>query len=550
MKNISQPYEINPKYTKKAAYFSMEFALAQPLKTYSGGLGYLAGSHMRSVYDLKQNVTGIGMLWKYGYYDQTRHRDNTLNVLFQEKNYSFLEDTGITVPVRIFYKDVLVRAYYLKPETFGTAPMYFLSTDIPENDYLSQTVTHKLYDAHLLARLAQQMVLGIGGAKVLDALGHNTEIYHMNEAHALPLCFHLYNKYKDLEEVRKRTVFTTHTPEEAGNDKNEFRQLYEIGFFDGIDPQEVRHITKTDGDIFNHTLVALRMSHIANGVSKIHGDVANDMWKGNEGICPIISITNAQNKKYWVDKELEVSLTQGDDNALITRKKQLKKALFDIVADQTGNIFDPDVLTIVWARRFAGYKRPSLLMRNFDAFVELVTNDQHPVQMIWAGKPYPEDYGAINEFNYIVNATKHLKRCAILTGYELALSAALKKGSDVWLNNPRYTREASGTSGMTAAMNASLNLSIADGWVPEFARHGENCFVIPHADHHLPVEQQDQIDYDNLIKMVKTEVIPTYYNDQKKWVQMIKNSMKEVSPEFDSDRMANEYYEKIYNFRK
>lgn len=540
-------YKFDPKYTKSVAYFSMEFAIDQSLKTYSGGLGYLAGSHMRSVYDLKQNVIGIGMLWKYGYYDQVRNRDNTLGVLFQEKKYTFLEDTGIIVPVKIFYKDVLVKAYYLKPETFGSAPMYFLSTDIPENDWLSQTVTHKLYDAHLLARLAQQMVLGIGGVKVLDALGIQPDIYHMNEAHALPLTFNLYSKYKNVEEVKKRVVFTTHTPEEAGNDKNDFRQLSDIGFFNGIDENEVRHITGTHDHVFNHSLVALRLSNISNAVSKIHGVVSNDMWKGNEGICKIKAITNAQNKKYWVDPQLEAALTTNNDAALKARKIELKKELFKIVADQSGNLFDPNVLTIVWARRFAGYKRPSLLARNYEKFLKLVTDEKRPIQIIWAGKPYPEDHGAINEFNYLVGATKGLKRCAVLTGYELALSAALKKGSDVWLNNPRFTREASGTSGMTAAMNASINFSIADGWVPEFSKHGVNSFVIPHSDHTLPHDQQDEQDYNSLIKMLEEEVIPMYYDKPDKWTEIIKTSMKEVAPEFDSGRMADEYYREIYN---
>ncbi len=547
MNSSIHQYEIDPKYSKSVAYFSMEFAIDQALKTYSGGLGYLAGSHMRSVYDLRQNVVGIGMLWKYGYYDQVRTKDNMLGVLFQEKRYTFLEDTGITVPVKVFYKDVLVRAYYLKPDIFGSAPMYFLSTDISENDWLSQTITHKLYDAHLLARLAQQMVLGIGGAKVIDALGLKPDIYHMNEAHALPLTFNLYSKFRNIEEVKKRVVFTTHTPEEAGNDKNEFKQLSEIGFFDGLEENEVRQITGTHDPVFNHSLVALRMSHIANAVSKIHGVVSNDMWKNNEGICQIKAITNAQNKKYWVDKELEAALISNNDKDLTDRKIELKKELFKIVADQTGNLFDPNVLTIVWARRFAAYKRPSLLTRNYEKFLKLLSDDKRPVQIIWAGKPYPEDQGSINEFNYLVGATKGLKRCAILTGYELALSASLKKGSDVWLNNPRFTREASGTSGMTAAMNASINFSIADGWVPEFSKHNVNSFVIPHADHTLPIEQQDETDYNSLIKVLEEDVLPTYYNDPKKWVQIMKTSMKEVAPKFDSGRMADEYYREIYN---
>jgi len=187
---VNHPYEYNSKYSKKAAYFCMEFAIHQSLKIYSGGLGYLAGSHMRSAYDLHQNLVGIGILWKYGYYDQVRQSDNSMDVLFQEKFYNFLEDSGIIVPIYIDKHQVYVKAMYLAPEVFGTVPMYFLTTDIPENDYLARTITHKLYDGDLAARIAQNIVLGIGGAKVIDALG-GVDIYHMNEAHALSLAFHL-----------------------------------------------------------------------------------------------------------------------------------------------------------------------------------------------------------------------------------------------------------------------------------------------------------------------------------------------------------------------
>ncbi len=174
----------------------MEFAVHQCLKTYSGGLGYLSGSHMRSAYDLKQNMIGIGILWKYGYYDQVRRSDNGMEVLFQEKHYTFLKDTGIMVPIYINKHQVYVKAFLLEADIFGTCPIYFLSTDIPENDYLARTITHKLYDSDTAAKIAQCIVLGMGGAKVVEALDPEIEIYHMNEAHALPLVFHLYDKFK------------------------------------------------------------------------------------------------------------------------------------------------------------------------------------------------------------------------------------------------------------------------------------------------------------------------------------------------------------------
>ena len=532
---------------KKVAYFCMEYAIDQALKLYSGGLGFLAGSHLRSAHELNQNLIGVGILWKYGYYDQGREQEGLMKADFVKKQYSFLQDTGIVFPVSIHNSPVYVKAYYLPPHVFNSAPLFLLSTDIPENDYLSRTITFKLYDSNEAAKIAQSIILGKAGAKLLDIIGYNAEIYHMNEGHALPLVFHLYSKYKNVDTVKSKVVFTTHTPEAAGNEKHDIKLLNEMGFFDGIPMEEVEQIAKTGEDgVVDYTLTALRFAKLANAVSKIHGDTSNEMWKGNDGICKITSVTNAQNKNYWMDSELREALEKHNDEWLSWRKKQLKKQLFEIVADQTGNLFDPEVLTIVWARRFAGYKRPDLILRNYDRFVNLVTRTDKPVQIIWAGKPYPEDYLGISIFNSIIEKTSRLKNCAVLTGHELRLSSILKKGTDVWLNNPRFPREASGTSGMTAAMNGAVNLSIADGWYPEFARHGHNGFMI-NADHAESDELQDKIDENNLWNVLENEVVPTYYYDKRKWLNIMKAGMWEVSPQFDSARMAQEYYDKIYN---
>src|SRR6187402_2198811 len=237
MINISEvfPYKFDKKFTKPVAYFSMEFAIDQPLKIYSGGLGFLAGSHMRSAYELKQNIIGIGILWKKGYYDQERNQDQTLKVSFRDKDYSFLTDTGILFPITIHGTKVYVKAYLLKPEVFKSAPLFLLSTDIPENDFLAQTISHRLYDPNETTRVAQSILLGIGGAKFLDVLERKTEIYHMNEGHALPLCFYLLDKFKhNIEEVKKRVVFTTHTPEKAGNEEHSLPILNSMSFFSGI----------------------------------------------------------------------------------------------------------------------------------------------------------------------------------------------------------------------------------------------------------------------------------------------------------------------------
>lgn len=540
-------YKINPDYKKRVAYFSMEFAIHQPLKIYSGGLGFLAGSHMRSAFELKQNLIGVGMLWKYGYYDQSRNSDGSLGVVWRQKMYNFLENTGIKVYVKIYGREIFVKAYLLKPDTFQSAPILLLSTDVEENDHWARSLTDKLYDNDKVIRLAQQMILGIGGAKVLEQLGYDTEIYHMNEAHPLPLAFYLLTKYHTLDEVKKRLVFTTHTPEDAGNERSEIDTIEQIGFLNNLPTEPIKHILLDDKGVFNHTLVALRMSKIANAVSKIHGKVSNEMWVSHDDICPIIAITNAQNKKYWADETLDKAAKANDIDALIARKKEMKKAFLEYVADQTGKILDPDALTIVWARRFAGYKRANLLMKDMEKFIALANNKERPIQVIWAGKPYPLDHEAIRVFNEIFYNTRNIHNCTILHGYELKLSKMMKQGSDIWLNNPRFSREASGTSGMTAAMNGSVNFSIRDGWVDEFAEHGVNSFVIPHADTNLDTNTQDNLDSYYMYQVLEKEIIPTFYDNPKKWYKIVTNAMKQVVPEFESGRMADEYYKKVYN---
>jgi starch phosphorylase len=367
----------------------MEFAVHQPLKIYSGGLGFLSGSHLRSAYELRQNMIGIGILWKYGYYDQARNQDQTLQVTWMEKQYSFLEDTGIKFQINIHEHPVWVKVLYLNPETFKSAPLFLLSTDLPENDYVSQTITHRLYDANVATKVAQFILLGVGGAKLLDEMGYTPDVYHLNEAHGISAAFYLYRKFGNIEEVRKRLVFTTHTPEEAGNEKHDIYLCGKMSYFCGLSIEETRALTGIHDDQFNHSLVALRFARLANGVSQLHGHVSRAMWSKFEGICNIISITNAQNWRYWSDKQLYRNMEDGNNVAWDDRKKYLKKRTFEIVADQTGKIFDPNVFTIVWARRFAGYKRAELITRDIDRFNKLTSSSKYPVQIIWAGKPYP-----------------------------------------------------------------------------------------------------------------------------------------------------------------
>jgi len=541
------PYAVDERYSKKVAYFSMEFGVHQPLKIYSGGLGFLSGSHLRSAYELRQNMVGIGILWKYGYYDQARNQDQTLQVTWMEKQYSFLEDTGLKFQIIIHDHPVWVKVFYLNPETFKTAPLFLLSTDLPENDYVSQTITHRLYDANVATKVAQFILLGVGGAKLMDELGFSPELYHLNEAHGVSAVFYLYKKFGNVEDVRRRLVFTTHTPEEAGNEKHDIHLCQKMSYFCGLSIDEVRKLTGLKDDQFNHSLVALRFARLANGVSQLHGEVSRHMWAKYENICPIISITNSQNWRYWADKQLYRASEESNDTWWDDRKKYLKRRSFEIVADQTGKLFDANVFTIVWARRFAGYKRAELITRNKERFERLLNNKKYPVQIIWAGKPYPMDYPAINEFNNLVHLSRSYKNVAVLVGYELTLSKRLKQASDIWLNNPRVPREASGTSGMTAAMNGAVNFSTDDGWIPEFVNHGNNGFVVPKADYaRMSVQEQDDYDLNKVYEILENEILPMYYENYDTWRQISKNGMRDVRFRFDAGRMAHEYYDLLY----
>ncbi len=530
---------------KKIAYFSMEFAIDQSLKIYSGGLGYLAGSYMKSAYDKKCNMTGVGILWTEGYYDQERDYEDYMNVVFRRKRYYFLKELT-TVDIKIHSETVYVKAFYLDPAIFKTAPVILLSTDIDENNFLARTITKKLYDNDEDTRIKQEIILGIGGAKVIDELGEDIDIYHINEGHAVPLAFYLYSKYGSVEEVKKRFVFTTHTPLKAGNESHNILKLSHLNFFNGVDTEEAKKITNIYEDDFNLTLAALKLAKKANAVSKLHEKVTKDMWKDYIDTSDIVSITNAQSKRVWASKELYNALENDEDFEIEATKKRYKRELFEVVADQTGKIFDEDILTIVWARRFVEYKRPGLLKLKIERFKHLAERQKRPIQVIWAGKPYPFDQYGINLFNELINLCSGLKRAAVLTGYELRLSRLLKRGADVWLNTPRLTREASGTSGMSAAMNGAINLSTLDGWFAEFVKDGINSFAIPPVDVKLDYEEQDDKDANSLMNILEDVVVPMYYENEDRWINIIKESMRNVLPYFDSDRMLDEYYEKLY----
>ena len=525
----------------KVAYFSMEMAIDQSLSTYSGGLGFLAGSHMQSAGSLGLPMIGVTLLWSYGYYDQRIDHNSNVEVAYVRKHYDFLTDTNVMVDVEIFGQPVKVKVYKLEPEMFNTCPILLLTTDIPENPEEVRKITHRLYDGNEKIRISQEIVLGIAGVRALLATGYKFDTIHMNEGHALPAAFELLKMSNgDLNKVKQKTVFTTHTPVAAGNEVHRVDLLQQAGFFANTSRETAVGL---GGEDFSLTVAALRMSRISNAVSQLHGLVANKMWEWVEGRCPITAITNAVNLRYWQDEKIKNSQSLDD---LLDAKIEMKKELFNYIANQTGKRFDPNVLTITWARRFADYKRAWLILMDRDRICKLL--NENKIQLIFAGKFHPDDTMGREMFNKILHQSNELKNVVVLPNYELQLSAMLKKGTDVWLNTPLRPFEASGTSGMSANMNGALHLSIYDGWTVEGTFNGINGYAVIYEglDDDIPWEERHWKDHEYIMNLLENDIIPTYYNNPKKWAYLMRQAIRISEGYFNSDRMVIEYYNRLY----
>lgn len=523
------------------AYFSMEIAMDQSLSTYSGGLGFLAGSHMQSAGYLQMPIVGVTMLWSYGYYDQRIDHSGHVEVAYIRKYYDYLTDLDIYAEVESFGEKIKVKAYRVEPALFGTCPVYLLTTDVEGNSEWARSISYKLYDGDEKIRIAQETILGIGGIKILQAVGYNFDVIHMNEGHALPAAFELLKQFDgDMEQVKKRTVFTTHTPVAAGNEVHWVDTLIQGGFFAGCSREKA---VALGGENFSLTVAALRMSRIANAVSQLHGLVANKMWEWVDGRCPIRAITNAVNVHYWQDKRIGAARTAEE---LLAAKREMKVELFKYIANKAGKRFDPDVLTITWARRFADYKRAWLILMDKDRLNKLL--DENKIQVIFAGKFHPDDVMGREMFNKILNRSHTLKNVVVLPGYELELSAKLKRGSDIWLNTPLRPFEASGTSGMSANMNGALHLSIYDGWTVEGTFNGINGYTIEYdgLDDEMPWEERHWKDHEYMMNTIENDIIPTYYDNKEEWARLMRQAIRTSEAYFNSDRMVIEYFNRLY----
>jgi starch phosphorylase len=538
----------------QVAYFCMEYALQSGFRIYSGGLGILAGDYFKGVKDHGFPMVGVGIRWKQGYGEQmVDPATGRVFDAYKNAEHDFLEDTGVTVKVAIKGRDVQVKVWKVK--SFGVDALYLLDTDVEGNDGEARWITGQLYGWFGEERVAQEMVLGIGGVRALRALKVKPDVYHFNEGHALFAGFELVRRrmdrgmaFKDaLARTREEVVFTTHTPIVQGNESHPIERLMYLGANLGMTRAQLKQL---GGDPFNMTVGGLRLARIANAVADLHRVTANKMWKGVKGRCPIIGITNAIHRGTWVDpKMLDLAKAAAKAPAkkaeLWARHQENKRRLIDFVEARNGVKLDPEALLIGFSRRAAPYKRSNFIFTE-RAFIEPLLK-AGKVQIVFSGKAHPlDDNGKAIVEDILEMTRRYPGRVVFLENYDMEIGAMLTRGSDVWLNNPRRPKEASGTSGMKAAMNGVLNLSILDGWWPEACRHGVNGWQFGDGFESPREAELDAHDFRAFKKVLTEEVLPVYYGDREAWTGMMVASIQDTREAFAVKRMLDEYYERMY----
>lgn len=525
------------------AYFCMEYALDNSFKAYAGGLGILAGDYLKGAKDHNFPVIGIGIKWKQGYTDQFVDENGKPYDTYHNYEYNF-EDTGITVSVDI--RNVEVKCKVWKLDIYGNNAIYLLDTDIPGNN--DAWITGQLYGWFGEERVAQEMVLGIGGIRALRKLGIQPDVYHFNEGHALFAGFELLKEKMDkgisfIEAVKKTAseiVFTTHTPVIQGNESHPIERLMYMGANNGLTEKQLESL---GGSPFNMTIGALRLSRKSNAVAQLHGETANKMWAHVDNRSEIIAITNAIHTPTWVAPEIFDAFDNHGD--IWEAHMNNKRKLIDFVKQRNGVTLKEDVLTIGFARRAVPYKRSDLIFSKTEIIDPLLRDGK--LQLIFSGRAHPlDDTGKGIVSNLVKMAKKYPNAVLFLENYDMQIGALITRGSDVWLNNPRRPLEASGTSGMKAAMNGVLNLSVLDGWWPEACNHGINGWQIGNGFESDDEAVLDKNDRDSLYKTLTEEVVPTYYNQRNKWLEMMKQSIADTRNQFAVKRMLQEYYDLLY----
>jgi starch phosphorylase len=529
----------------RVAYFCMEYGLHEDLPIYAGGLGVLAGDYIKSAGDLKLPLVAIGIFWSEGYTQQHIGADGQPMDAYPPTPRDALETLAVNVSVSVRGKQIPLLVHRVK--RYSPAPLYLLEPA----DEADRWITRRLYGGGGEERVAQEIVLGVGGVRLLRALGHAVDVYHFNEGHAVFAGLELMRERMDAgasfehawAKVRKHVVFTTHTPVVAGNESHPIEHLQEMGA--DLGTFDAEQLERLGGEPFGMTVAGLRLSRAANGVAELHGHTSRRMWADVEGAAPIGAVTNGVHPPTWQDARIRSAYATGD---LWDVHQQLKRELSDEIRRRTGHTLGLDRLVIGFARRAAPYKRSDLIVSEPDFIEPFLRSGQ--LQIVFAGKAHPRD-GKGKEIvaNLAAVARRYPGQVLFVENYDLRLGRMLTRGVDVWLNNPRRPLEASGTSGMKAAMNGVLNLSVLDGWWPEGCIHGVNGWQIGdgfEADNPEEPVDQDEHDLRALQRTLANDVIGTYYGPREKWVEMMRASIEMSQWRFSSDRMIEEYYTQLY----
>jgi starch phosphorylase len=597
------------------AYFSAEFALHQSLPIYAGGLGVLAGDHCKEASDLGIPLIGVGFMYPQGYFHQTVSPEGWQQETYERLNWAEAPiEPAVTpdgqpcvVAVPLGNRSVLAAVWRVR---LGRVKLYLLDTDLEENAPWDRELSARLYGGDRETRIQQEIILGIGGVRALKALGSAPTVWHLNEGHA---AFVVLQRIRDLieqgesfeaalAEVRRTTVFTTHTPVPAGHDAFPFSLVethlagawgtlgsYRDAFF------ALGEYDNGSGSLFNMTALALRTAGATNAVSQLHGQVTRDMWGPiwpgvTEDRRPVRAITNGVHVPTWLASEIttlfDTHLPAGwrehhddpaiwqkimdiPDEELWAARNALRNYLFTFIRERArlrwkeehvsaarvvaaGTLLDPNALTLGFARRFTGYKRPELIFRNPERLLAILNASRRPVQIVFAGKAHPADETGKHHLQQVYRRAIDPMfggRIAFIDDYDLHVAHFLVQGCDVWLNNPRKPLEASGTSGMKASINGVPHLSIGDGWWAE-GYTGDNGWLI---DPGMAGDQDamDAADAETLYELVEREIVPTFYDRDRdgiphRWLNVVRRAMVSVTPRFSARRMVKQYAEDVY----
>ncbi len=602
------------------AYFSMEYGIGEGLPIYSGGLGMLAGDHIKSASDLGMPIIGVGLFYKQGYVQQVLNREGWQNEEYPDNDWAHmpvervLDKNGNEIVVDIPLGGENVKACIWRVPV-GRTSLYLLDTNLQENTPAQRAITEKLYGGDRENRIRQEVVLGIGGVKALTAMGIKPTVYHINEGHS---AFLLFQRIIDIMQEKKlsfaqareivwgSSVFTTHTPVIAGNEHfdpvlvHKYMQYYADQMHISWDEFLALGKEKPTSATYCMTVVALRLSAYCNGVAKLHGVVSREMWHNlwpelPISEVPVTSITNGIHSSSWISHELNElfrkylwdnnqlgEIDPSDEkpwkqldtipneelwkvhnerkNKLITLvqtrlKRQLKRQGFDVMTvKKASKVLWPDVLTIGFARRFATYKRATLLFKDLNRLDKIINNPARPVQFVFAGKAHPADTAGKEFIKLIVGLTQNDPRfkgkIVFVEDYNMNTARYMVQGVDVWLNNPIRPMEASGTSGMKAALNGALALSVLDGWWDEVGPC-EFGWSIGGAENYKSDAERDAVEAESLYSLIEQEIAPAYYAKDKDglsktWLNLMKESIKHIAPFFNTNRMVKEYYERFY----